>query len=87
MLLQFSIGVADCLKMSCFYRFTMCNFHELSYTSFPFALKDGMWGLSLRKSSVFNQFTMCVFLELMLVFAYTSFPFGFDARLWGLIVT
>ena len=28
-----------------------CVFHELVYTSFLFALKDGMWGLSLRKSS------------------------------------
>ena len=46
-----------------------------------------MWGLRLRKISVFNQFTMCVLPELMLVFAYNSFPFGFDARLWGLIVT
>ena len=29
----------------------VCVFHELLYTSFPFALKYGMWGLSLRKSS------------------------------------
>ena len=65
----------------------MYVFHELLFISFSFALKDGMWGLSLRKSSVFNQFTMCVFLELMLVFAYTSFPFGFDARLRGVTVT
>ena len=29
---------------------TMCVFHKLLFTSFPFALKYGMWGLSLRKS-------------------------------------
>ena len=52
MLLLFSIVVADCLKKSCFfYLFTMCVFHELLYTAFPFALKDGVWGLSLRKST------------------------------------
>ena len=50
----FSIGVADCLKKSCcffFTLFTLCVFHELLYTSFPYALKDGVWGLSLRKST------------------------------------
>ena len=57
----------------------MCVFHELLYTAFPFALKDGVWALSLRKS------TSISFPELMLVFANTSFPFGFDARLWGLL--
>ena len=30
---------------------TTCVFHELVYTSFPFVLKDGVWGLSLRKCS------------------------------------
>ena len=52
MLLLFSIVVADCLKKSFFFNslFTMCVFHELLYTAFPFfALKDGVWGLSLRK--------------------------------------
>ena len=43
MLPLFSIGVADCLKKSFFPWFTMCVFHELFYTSFRFALKDGMW--------------------------------------------
>ena len=64
----------------------MCVFHVLLYTLFPFALKDGMWGLSLRKSSSISL-PCYVFHELVLVFAYTSFPFGFDARLWGLIVS
>ena len=49
MLLLFSVVVADCLKKSCFFSlFTMCVFRELLYTAFPFALKDGVWGLSLR---------------------------------------
>ena len=52
MLLLFSIVVAVCQKKSCFFSlFTMCVFHELLYTAFPFALKDGVWGLSLRKST------------------------------------
>ena len=60
MLLLFSIGVADCLKKSFYFffyyfflfsLFTMCVFHELLYTFFPFAVKDGVWGLSLRKST------------------------------------
>ena len=51
MLLLFSIVVADCLKKSCFSLFTICVFHDLLYTAFPFALKDGVWGLSLRKST------------------------------------
>ena len=51
MLLLFSIVVADCLKRAVFSLFTMCVFHELLYTTFPFALNDGVWGLSLRKST------------------------------------
>ena len=44
MLLLFSIVVADCLKKSCFFSlFTICVFHELLYTAFSFALKDGVW--------------------------------------------
>ena len=31
--------------------FTICVFHELLYTAFSFALKDGVRGLSLRKST------------------------------------
>ena len=73
MLLLFSTGAADYLKNNC------C-------ISVPFALKGGVWGLSLRKSSS-NQFNIYVFPELKLVFTSTSFPFGFDARLLGLIVT
>ena len=51
-----------------------------------FLLKDGTWGLSLRKKLLISL-TMYVFPELMQVYAYTSFSFGFDARLLGLIVT
>ena len=51
MLLLFSVVVADCLKKSCFSLFTMYVFHDLLYTAFSFALKDGVWGLSLRKST------------------------------------
>ena len=54
MLFLFSIVVADCLKKSCFSLFTICVFHELLYTAFPFALMDGVWGLSLRKSTSFS---------------------------------
>ena len=50
MLLLFSIVVADCLKRAVFSLFTMCVFHEL-LMNFPFALKDGVWGLGLRKST------------------------------------
>ena len=42
MLLLFSIVVADCLKKAGFFSlFTICVFHELLYTAFSFALKDG----------------------------------------------
>ena len=88
MLLQFSIGIANCLKKSCF-------LHGLTCLSFmncciPLILFfEGRDVGSESEKELFNHFTMYmyVFPELMLVFAYTSFPFGFDARLWGLIVT
>ena len=52
MLLLFSIVVADCLKKKyLFSLITICVFHELLYTTFSFPLKDGVWGLSLRKST------------------------------------
>ena len=51
MFLLFSTVVADCLEKSCFSLFIICIFHELLYTAFPFALKDGVWGLSLSKST------------------------------------
>ena len=54
MLLLFSIVVADCLKKRFFSLYTMCVFLESLYTAFPFALKDGVWGLSLRKSTSIN---------------------------------